>query len=80
VALDVEAIVLDPLRAHGVVDHLLAEARVLQQLVGDALAQRASSVRRGRSSHTPTIIIRLTSLSMRSQAWSTRLMRSAVAK
>jgi hypothetical protein len=68
--------VVDPACAHGVGHGLLAEAVVLEQLVGDALAQRLQ--RDGRlSSQTPTIIIRLTSLSMRSQAVSTRDMRSA---
>ena len=40
-------------------------------------SRSASSVRAGVSSHTPTIIIRFTSLSMRSHAVSTRDMRSA---
>jgi hypothetical protein len=39
-------------------------------------SRRVSSVSAGLSSQTPTIIIRLTSLSMRSHAVSTRDMRS----
>ena len=65
------------LRADRVLHHLLAEAVVLEQLVLDALAQRRRSRSPGCSSQTPTIIIRLTSLSMRSHAVSTRDMRSA---
>ncbi len=39
VAPDVKVGVGHPVRAHGVVDHLLLEAVVLQELVGDALHQ-----------------------------------------
>jgi hypothetical protein len=78
VALDVEVVVLDPAGAHRVLHHLLAEAVVLEQLVGSR-ARAAPRGVTGVSSQTPTIIIRLTSLSMRSHAVSTRDMRSGAA-
>ena len=70
--------VLDPAGAHRVLHHALAEA-VVSSSLSAMRSHSAACVMPGCSIQTPTIIIRLTSLSMRSHAVSTRDMRLAVA-